>query len=494
MTSKAQTAPHHASRISPVLLDRSATLGGQLTLVDQLVQWAEHRIAEQVFRPGMRMPSVRQLATDRGVSRFTVVEAYERLVVRGHLQARRGAGFFVREASTTAVKRPKAVSARSQPIDMGWLMRNMQSGIEADMSPGLGYLPPALCGGDLIRAGLRSVASASGLQLSHAALAQGYAPLREQITRKLAEIEISATPAQVLTTSGATQAIDLIVRKFLRPGDSVLVGNPAWSAQLGTLAMMGVNLVGIPYTPQGPDVLALAELAATCKPKMLIINSVLHNPTSTVLSSAAAYQILRIAEAHDMIIVEDDIYADFLPSGVQAVRLASLDQLKRVIYLGSFSKMLVPNIRVGFLAASVEMAESLGNQKLLTSLATPEINERIVHRALTEGSYRKHCVRVQTALDELREPAFKRMESLGMKAFCRPQGGFLGWFDTGVDTITLAAMALEAGYLLAPGALFSPRQTPSTWLRMNIATSGNPAMLKWLSAALEALRRRAVPV
>ena len=481
-----------SSPISPVLLDRSAALGSQLTLVEQLVQWAEHRIQEQVFRPGMRMPSVRQLATDRGVSRFTVVEAYERLVVRGHLQARRGAGFFVREPGT--VKKPRAQSARTQTIDMGWLMRNMQSGIAADMSPGFGYLPPSLCGGALIKVGLRSVASTSGLQLSHAALAQGYAPLREQIARKLAEIEISATPAQILTTSGATQAMDLIVRKFLSPGDSVIVGSPAWSAQLGTLAMMGVNLVGMPYTPQGPDVQALAGLAATCKPKMLIINTVLHNPTSTLLSNAAAYQIMRVAEAHNMIVVEDDIYADFLPSGIPAARLASLDQLKRVIYLGSFSKMLVPNIRVGFLATTPDIAESLGNQKLLTSLATPEINERIVHRALTEGSYRKHGLRVQSALDKLREPTFKRLESMGMTAFCRPQGGFLGWFDTGVDTITLAAMALEAGYLLAPGALFSPRQAPSTWLRMNIATSDNPAMLKWLDAALVQLRQRGTPL
>ena len=438
----------------------------------------------------MRLPSVRQLATDRGVSHFTVVQAYERLIVRGHVQARRGAGFFVREPTANAPRRPRAAPARPQAIDMGWLIRNMQSGIAADMSPGFGYLPPELCGSDLVKAGLRSVAATSGMQLAHPALAQGYAPLREQITHKLAEIEIAATPAQVLTTSGATQAIDLVVRQYLRPGDSVIVGNPAWSAQLGTLSMAGVNLVALPYTPQGPDVQALAGLAATFKPKMLILNTVLHNPTSTVLSSSAAYQILRIAEAHDMIVVEDDIYADFLPGGVQATRLASLDQLKRVIYLGSFSKILVPNIRVGFLAATAEIAETLGNQKLLTSLTTPELNERIVHHALTEGSYRKHCQRVHAELDELRDPVFKQLEALGMTAFCRPQAGFLGWFDTGVDTITLAALALEAGYLLAPGALFSPQQTPSTWLRMNIATSQNPAMLQWLAKTLARLRQR----
>jgi DNA-binding transcriptional MocR family regulator len=468
-------------------------LRGQGTLVDQLIQWAEHRIQTQVFRPGMRMPSVRQLATERGVSRFTVVEAYDRLVARGHLQARRGSGFFVRESSASPARRSRTAPAKTQVIDLGWLVRNMQSGIPADMSPGFGYLPPGLCGGDLIKGGLRSVAASAGLQLSHAALAQGYAPLREQIARRLAELEVSATPAQILTTSGATQAVDLIARKFLKPGDTVIVGNPAWSAQLGTLAMAGAHLVSLPYTPQGPDVSALSQLAATCKPKMLILNTVLHNPTSTVLSAAAAYQILRVAEAHDMIVVEDDIYADFLPGSVPAARLASLDQLKRVIYLGSFSKMLVPNIRVGYLATTPDLAETLGNQKLLTSLATPEINERVVHRALTEGSYRKHCQRVHAALDELRDPTFSRLESMGLKAFCRPQAGFLGWFDTGVDTITLAALALEAGYLLAPGALFSPQQTPSTFIRMNIATSQNTVVLKWLEATLKTLRKNATP-
>lgn len=475
--------------MTPELLDRSATLHGQGTLVEQLVHWAEHRIQAQVFRPGMRMPSVRSLAQERGVSRFTVVEAYERLVARGRLQARRGSGFFVREPEGRALSAPPAPGVRPQVMDLGWLVRNMQSGIAADKAPGFGYLPPDLCGGDLIKAGMRSVSATASLQLSHAPLAQGYRPLREQIVRRLAELEVAATPAQILTTSGATQAVDLIARQFLRPGDTVMVGSPAWSAQLGTLTMMGFQLVSVPYTPQGPDVSALADLAATTRPKMLLLNTVLHNPTGTVLSAAAAYQILRVAEAHDMIVVEDDIYADFLPAGVSAARLASLDQLKRVIYLGSFSKMLVPNVRVGFLAATVDMAEALGNQKLLTSLATPEINERIVHRALTEGSYRKHCQRVQTALGELRDPTFKRLESMGLKAYCTPQAGLHGWFDTGVDTVTLAAMALEQGYLLAPGALFSPVQAPSSWMRMNIATSQNPQVLKWLDAALNQLRR-----
>ncbi len=386
------------------------------------------------------------------------------------------------------MRRAKAPTPPSRPIDMGWLIRNMQSGIAADMAPGFGYLPPELCGGDLMRSGLRSVSNTLGLQLSHTGLAHGYTPLREQLSRRLEEMEISCSPAQILTTSGSTQAIDLVVRHFLQPGDTVVVGDPAWSAQLASLTMAGVNVVGMPYTTAGPDVKALAELAATHKPKMLLINTPLHNPTGTLLTAATAYQILRVAEAHDMVVVEDDIYADFLPAGVQAARLASLDQLKRVIYVGSFSKTLVPSIRVGYLAASADLVETLAGLKLLTSFATPEINERIVYQALTQGSYRKHCQRMHAALEALREPVFKRYESMGLKPFCRPLAGFVGWFETGVDTASLAALGLEAGYLLAPGAIFSPQQLPSTWMRLNIATSQNPTMLKWMTKTLDQLR------
>lgn len=461
----------------------------QLTLVDQLVQWAEQRIQMQVFRPGMRMPSVRQLSADRGVSRFTVVEAYERLVARGQLQARRGSGFFVRETMAAPTARRKAATPAVKPMDMGWLVRNMQFGMAADMSPGNGYLPPELCGGDLLKVGMRALAASPAAQFSQAALAQGYLPLREQLVRKLAEVEIASTPASIMTTSGATQGVDLIARKYLRPGDTVLVGDPAWSAQLGALALTGAKLIGVPYTPQGPDVNALAALADLHRPKMLLINSALHNPTGSLLSAASAHQILRIADAHDMMVVEDDIYADLVPSGLSAARLACLDQLRRVIYLGSFSKVLVPGIRVGYLVARPEVVDALSELKLLTALATPELNERMVYRALTEGSFRKHCLRVQSTLEALREPWLTRMERLELKPFCRPQAGFLGWFDAGVDTNLLAALALEAGYLFAPGALFSPSQTPNTMLRMNAVTSSNPAMLDWLERTLGTLRQ-----
>jgi DNA-binding transcriptional MocR family regulator len=462
-------------------------LPGRMTLVDQLAAWAEQRIAEQVFRPGTRMPSVRQLSLQRGVSRFTVVEAYERLVARGLLLARPGAGFFVREQAPRRERRP-AVTARSQAIDVAWLARNMLSGIPPERSPGFGSLPASLCGGDMIRMGLRATSALPLAQLSRGTHAQGYLPLREQLVRKLAEIEVAATPAHLLTTSGCTQSFGLIAEHFLKPGDAVLTGDPAWSAQLGALAMCGIRVIGVPYDEHGPDIQAMADLAAQHNPRMLVINSVLHNPTGTLLNLASAYRILRMAEQHDMLIVEDDVYADFVPDNQAAPRLASLDQLQRVIYLSSFSKMLAPSMRVGYIAAKPQFIEELMLHKLLGAWTASELMERVVLHALTEGSYRRHCQRVRLRLDALREPAFERIEKLGFRLMGRPNAGFLGWFHAGIDTNQLAAAALDAGYLFAPGALFSPSQTPGPWLRMNITTSDDPGMLDWLRRALDQLR------
>lgn len=459
-------------------------------MVDQLVQWAELRIREHVLRPGMRMPSVRQCAAERGVSPFTVVAAYERLVARGQLRAQRGSGFYVCEPHLAPVRTRAAPT--TQQIDTAWLVRNMQSGIAPENSPGYGYLSSELYGTDLVRQGLRSVAQTTSKQLMHVGLSQGYLPLRQQLQRALAAIEIGATADAIVLTSGATQGVDLVIRLMVKPGDTVLVGNPAWSAQLGALAMHGAQLVSVPYGPDGPDLEALTLAVQQHRPRLLLLNTVLHNPTGTVLSAAAAFHILKLAEAYDFLIVEDDIYADFLSANVVATRLASLDQLRRVIYLGSFSKTLAPNIRVGFLAAAPDIAHKIANYKLLCALSTPEINERIVFQVLTDGGYRKHCLRLHGKLDVAREASTARLERIGLRPFIRPQAGFVGWFDAGVDTNVLAAAGLEAGYLFAPGALFSPTQQPSTWLRMNMTTSHNPVMLRWLSKTLDALRRRGV--
>ncbi|CAN7255167.1 PLP-dependent aminotransferase family protein [Caballeronia sp. dw_19] len=458
----------------------------QLTLVDQLVQWGRRRIDERVFRPGMRMPSIRKLAVDKGVSRFTVVEAYERLVAHGYLDSRRGSGFFVRDrtSSNDSHVHPTLASERApvpSSIDVVWLLRNMLHTSSPAKGPGIGYLPASWLNGELLTSALRSMSRQSGAQMLGFGTPQGFLPLRQQIQTRLEELEIGASTEQIVMVSGVTQAIDLIARIFVKPGDTVIVGDPAWFQMFGRFVAQGARLVGMPYTPDGPDLDALEAMVQTWRPKMLVINSVLQNPTGTSLSAAQAFRILQLAETYDFIVVEDDIYGDLCPTNFPATRLASLDQLKRVIFLNSYSKTLAPNLRVGYVAAAPEVANAIADQKMLVGMTSPELNERVLYKVLTDGHYRRHVERLRAKLDGVREKTVRMFEKVGYKPYLVPSAGMFLWADTGVDSEGLAAAGHEAGFLLTPGSLFSPHQLPSTWMRFNIANCGDPGLPAMLS-------------
>ena len=454
------------------------------SLVEQIVRSVEARIDDKLLRTGARMPSIRQFADTSAVSRFTVVDAYDRLVANGYLESRRGSGFYVRDrAPLRAAADPNHPTSSAPPqFDVAWLVRSMFRPTAPQKMPGIGLLPHDFLDGGLIANGLRAISRQSQNLLLHYGTPQGFLPLRQQLQLKLAGLEIAATPEQIITTSGVTQALDLIARQFSQPGDTIFVDDPAWFLMFGSFAMQGAKVIGIPRLSDGPDIARLAELAALHKPKLYVINSVLHNPTSTSLSSAKAFQVLKLAEQFDFIIVEDDIYCDMHPgSNVQpATRIASLDQLNRVIYLGGFSKTLAANLRVGFIATSRERAQQLSDRKMLSALTTSEIGERVVYKILSEGHYRKHADRLRSRLDAVRDHSIKWLESIGMTIDISAPAGMFVWADTGCDTNVLAEKALNEGILLAPGCLFSPHQLPSRRMRLNVATLSDPEVRAFL--------------
>jgi len=464
------------------------------SLIDQIVRSVAARIDDRVLRGGARMPSIRQFAASHGVSPFTVVAGYDKLVARGYLESRRGAGFYVRERPTmvpparhgngSGGAEERAFDSRSP--DVVWLIRNMFRQVPYQQMPGSGVLPGEWLDGTAIANALRAVSRQPASLLLNYGVPQGFLPLRQQLQHKLAELEISAAPEQIVTTVGVTQGLDLVAREFAHPGDTIFVDDPAWFLMFGSFAAMGLKVVGIPRQADGPDIARLAEMAALHKPRLYVINSVLHNPSSTSLSAAKAFQVLKLAEEHGFIVVEDDIYCDIHPgSAVQpATRMAALDQLRNVIYLGGFSKTMAANLRVGFIATSAERAERLADRKMLATLTTSEIGERVVYKVLSEGSYRKHTDRIRSRLDGLRAKTIRQMERVGLKVEAATPAGLFVWVDAGRDTNAMTARASAQGLLLAPGSLFSPSQLPSTRMRLNVAAMQEPAVWRFLEREL----------
>jgi DNA-binding transcriptional MocR family regulator len=454
-----------------------------LPLVEQITGFLRTRIDERALRAGTRMPSIRRFAEDNGVSRFTVVEAYDRLVAQGYLESRRGSGFYIRERPQP-VRRAEPREPSATRIDVVWLLHQLYAGNDNRdvLLAGSGCLPESWLDEEMLQSGLRALSRREPSALTGYGTPRGYAPLRNLLQVHLAELEIRAEPDNIVLTAGASHALDLVARYFLQPGDAVLVDDPGYYVLFGRLAAMGMRPIGVPRGGDGLDVERLEALAKEHRPKLFMTNSVLHNPTGTSLGAADAFRVLRLAEAHDFHIVEDDILADLHPG--RAHRIAQLDQLNRVIYVGSFSKTLGAGLRVGYLAAHPDLARDLTAQKMLAGLTTPELGERLVYQVLSDGYYRKHVDHVRARLARSLEPAIRNLERAGLTLFHEPAAGMFMWAHAGEhrDAEALAAAAQGEGIILAPGSLFSPSQARSPWMRFHVAYAGSPKLAKFFES------------
>jgi DNA-binding transcriptional MocR family regulator len=196
------------------------------------------------------------------------------------------------------------------------------------------------------------------------------------------------------------------------------------------------------------------------------------------MSHDVAARVLELAARHDFMILEDDIYGDL--QGRHAVRLASLDDGRRVIYVGGFSKTLAANLRVGFVAAHPSLASELRDIKALTGLASSELCERVVARIIVERRYERLLENLRSRLDECRGRTAEALLRMGVNVAGPPPGGMYLWANFRRDTNEIATAGSREGVLCAPGSLFSPTQLPSTWMRVAAATCLNEAAMKFL--------------
>jgi DNA-binding transcriptional MocR family regulator len=452
---------------APLALDRLRPLA------DQIAAMMARGIAERRQLPGSRLPSVRASSRAFRVSPSTVVAAYDRLQAQGLVEARRQRGFFVRSPAgagsggAAPVSLNAAMPTLPTPVDAAALIRGMFHGRTAHGGPGIGTLPEAWLDPDLLDRALRkSLAVRAALRYGEPA---GDPGLRQALSRRLSgDLGIAASAEQIVTTQGATQALDLVARTLLQPGDAVLVDEPGWAVEFARLARLGMRLLPVPRRETGPDLDVMRKLLAEHRPRLYVTVSVLHNPTGGSLSLACAHQVLKLAEAHGLTIVEDDTYAWLAPP--HAPRLAALDGLQRTVYVSGFSKILAPDWRVGYLAASPVLAQQLLDTKLLGSLTTPSLQERAVAWCLDQGLLRRHAERVVQRLDDARTRAVRLAQAAGCR-FVSPPAGLFGWVDTGCDTEALAARMAGEGWLIAPGRLFHAGPAPSNLMRLNFGAA-----------------------
>lgn len=458
--------------------------GSDVTLSEQLVAWVQQELRLR-YRGGSRLPSVRKMAQSAGVSTHTVVAAYDRLMALGLVESRPGSGFFVRVRQPRRLRTESLRVNRDEPrkIDVNWMLNSFMG--QSDSAG----IPTQWLDNDMVLAAVRQVSRSADSGLLGYGHSHGYRPLRQHIAGQLEDSGIQADPdTQILLCSGATHALDLLLRHWLRPGDTVVVEDPAWYLLFARLAVVDVRVLSVPRRADGPDVAVLEQLAREHRLRLVILNTVVHNPTGFSLSPSVAHAILTLAQTWGFHIIEDDTYSEL--HSHPSCRLAQLDQLHRVTLVGGYSKVLAAGLRLAYMAASPALLQSLVNLKMLAGLTTPELSERVTHRLLVDGPYRKHLDRLRHHADDGRQQTLERLARLGLAPDAPPQAGLFVWVDTGVETESLVRALGRPGHLLVPGALFSPEQQPSTYMRINVSVAGDDAFWGDLERCLDAARQR----
>jgi DNA-binding transcriptional MocR family regulator len=455
------------------------------SLTEQLANRFAERIKSRLLASGARLPSVRQCAEQQGVSASTVVAAYDQLLAQGLVEARKNRGFYVRNTAVAQLINGQAapesvanrVSSQHNPVNATALIRGMFHGISNKPQPGMGVFPPDWLETTFLPAAVRRFTGAQALNdfsLQYGEPA-GDSSLRRALSKKLSGLNVHAAPEQIITTVGATHALDIVSRTLLQAGDCVMVEEPGWAIEFARLNALGMRILPVPRTAAGPDLDVMARYGELHAPKLFVSVSVLHNPTGYCLSPGSAHRVLQLAMQHNFHIVEDDTYSHLAPE--YATRLSALDSLKRTIYVSGFAKILVPGWRVGYLAAPPDLFERLLDTKLLASLTTPALLEKALAWCIDQGQLRRHAERIRLRLDVARTRSVKLAQSHGCTFAAEPAGLF-GWVDAGVDTEMLAQRMLDEGYLLAPGALFHAARQPSSLMRINFATTQDAAFWK----------------
>ncbi|VVP75778.1 Histidinol-phosphate aminotransferase [Pseudomonas fluorescens] len=439
-------------------IDRMALVPVVQQIVDALVCWL--RCNE--VQPGSRLPSVRKIAQINLLNQSCVVEACERLIAQGVLESRHGAAYVV---ASPAPQGPGQNDVCLEAAD------SKHGHTLCELQLGCGALPESWREPDDLAYAIREVSRTDMASLFNYSSPLGLPALRQQILKGLKQLDINVELSRILTTAGASQGLDLIVRTLLKPGDCVVVESPGYPLLYELLRLHGVSMQAVPRTPGGPDIAALETLLLKYRPRGLFINSFHHNPTGCSLAPGVAQQVLQLADAHGVLVIEDDVYAD-LHSGC-GKRLAALND--NVIYVGSYSKTLSSSLRVGFVMASTEAIARLAEVKMISSMGASRFCESVLACLMASGAYRQLVQRQRQRLGSDRKAALQMLEDAGWEVFGEPAGGLFIWARSRMkDYAQVRTQARRCGVLLYSTTAFSPDGAANEWQRINVACARDP--------------------
>ena len=480
----------------------------------QIAERIERAIEAGGLAAGERLPAIRTLAGQLGVHRDTVALAYESLAEGGFVEARVGAGTFVRStvagwAESARRGDPEggfevgAEDAALREIDLALAPQVERLITLENMRPR--YAPgaetvafhrlipdPRFYPVDAFRECVDKALREEGPELFSYASPEGDPELRAALSRRFRRFGIPHAPDEHVLCHGASQGISLALRLFTQPGDQVAVEVPTYANVLSSFAGLGLTAAPVSLDEQGADPEALERVLAKPEVKAFYTIPSFHNPLGTTTTLERRREILAIAERHGVPIIEDGFELDLRFEGSEVPPLAALDEAGLVVLLFSFSKSLFPGVRVGSLSARGRALEGIVALKHATDLSDAPLLQAGLARFLQSGEYDRHLGRIRKVL-RARHAAMDEALQTAMPegtTWTRPEGGYQRWVELPFETDTRdqLSQAAAAGVLYSPGTLFMPDARPSNAMRLTVACADEAEIARGVHALGDVFR------
>lgn len=452
----------------------------QVSIFRQIAQLLRREMGTGALPVGTRLPSSRSLAAQLGVSRITVTNAYLLLEADGLIVAREGSGTYV-----CGPVRRAADTARARSVELPQWQRTLTVPSTEPPRAIATIAPPDFVGfsgvGDPrlfpiteFARTLKEVLADDGVSaLGYGDDGLGNSALRETVTQILASQAIHAEPANVLITSGSQQGLALACQVLLRPGDVVLVERPTYDRALELFRAVGAETMTAPTDSGGLQVDAIEPLLQQHHPRLIYTIPNFQNPTGACMDSTRRRLLLQLADRYNVPIVEDDFVGDLRYDGRAQPAIKALDEGGHVVYLGTFSKMLMPGIRLGYVLCDGPVLQAMTARKRVLDVTTSPLLQRALDRYVTVGRYQAHLRRTTRLYRARRDALVTELATvLPQVHLDPPRGGLFAWLQLPSSTSAseLLSTAELAGVSFAPGTRFYPSPADGeAHIRLNFA-------------------------
>ncbi len=456
-----------------------ARAGARTVLYEEIAAAVSRLIDEGTYRPGDRIPSVRELSRKMRVGINTVLGAYARLEDRRIVEARPRSGYYVAtrlpEPDERLETRRAARELVATPVELGQapleVMRNLANPSLVPL--GRGIPNPDLLPTVRLNRMLAAEARRFGREAVCYAGTKGMRRLRTQIAKRSLDWGCRLGPEEIVVTSGCVEAVTLALQATCSPGDTVAVASPCYYTFLNSIQWLGLKVLEIPSTPrQGMSLEVLRHALGQYRISACVVISNFDNPLGSVMPDESKRELVELLGRREVPLIEDDVYGDLAFGRSRPVSTKAYDQRGLVLACSSFSKTLAPGYRVGWIVPG-RFQRKVERLKSLFNLATASPTQLAVAEFLTSGGYDRHLRSIRRVYAErvaqTRE-AVGRSFPAGTQV-TRPEGGFVVWVEMPeqVDSMRLYEQALRSGIAIAPGALFTTSHRFRHCMRVNAA-------------------------